>query len=209
MALSADDIDAIEAEMALLPSSYARGRGHTSSLETLITDIRPINGQDVEAALAHEASGQRLPAYNIKRVRLTHHRMAQLLAGGMNAVRVSRCCGIDPQRLSFLLNHDPAFIELVAHYKANVDDEFQDFVTAASELSNDMLDELRHRLETEPEKIGAATLLEGIRTLADRSGNSPVAKNVNININEGLADRMRRGRERALKARTITPGTSQ
>jgi hypothetical protein len=97
----------------------------------------------------------------------------------------------------------------VAHYKGVVDDEFQDFTSAAAALSMDMLGALQEMLDEAPEKFGPGHLMDAIKLLADRTGHAPVTKNLNLNVNLGLGDRLRAARERAdaadLQTATLLP----
>jgi hypothetical protein len=163
----------------------------------------PLDATHVAALTAHIESGESLGeagALNpLKIIRHTHHRLAQYLSMGMDETKAARLCNYDSQYVS-RLKSDPAFADLLAHYAAEVHEEFTDFVTAASDLSLDMLGQLRHVLETAPERVTPRDLMEGIKLLADRTGHAPVAKSVNVNVNTGLGDRLRTARERATQA---------
>ena len=176
-------------------------------LAALVEEWGELGESHVQEAKAYIDAGT--PALGhmplIKRVRQAHHRIAQLLASGVPAVDVSRIVGMTPDRIR-QLKDDPAFAELLTHYKAEVADEWMDFVTASKNLSLDIVEEMSHRLETAPESIPFSALNEALKTVADRSGNGPVNKNVNLNLNAGVAERLRRARGRRLAVAGPTPG---
>lgn len=138
-------------------------------------------------------------------IRARHHRIAQLLASGLKPVTVGRLVGFSPSFISNLQT-SPAFQELLAHYSKEVADQFTDFVQSASEFSQEVLDELRTRLQENPKDFSVNQLLESMKATADRSGNAPVAKSVNLNVNTDLGTKLAEARKRSLAAMNITPG---
>ena len=177
------------------------GRGKARvDLSDLIVEWGPLTSEDVRAAQTHVEAGSPalgVPAFNpLQKLRQNHHRMAQYLAMGMADVKVAALCNTHPNRI-WILKQDPAFKELLAYYATGVQEEFSDFVSAAADLSLDMIEHLRDTLENAPERITPQVALEAIKTLADRSGHAPITKNLNVNVNAGLGDRLRSARERA------------
>lgn len=130
-------------------------------------------------------------------IRARHHRIAQLLASGLKPVTVARLVGFSPGFVANLQT-SPAFQELLAHYAAEVHDQFTDFVQSASEFSQEVLDELRDRLQDNPKQFTVNQLLESMKATADRSGNAPVAKSVNLNVNTDLGTKLAEARKRSL-----------
>lgn len=192
-------IDAVVAQtLATLPPNFAK-RGKPSALDNamLFTTYDHLTDEDIQAAANHLTSGQSLgvSAPTIKNIRNSHHRLAQLLAGGMSETNAAHMCGFTPNRVS-VLKQSPAFVELLAHYQDQVHGAFKDFTTAAGELSKDFLDELQRRLEESPDSFTPTALLEAVRTLADRSGNAPVNKSVSVSANLDLGGRLAAARER-------------
>lgn len=181
------------------PSGFTTRAVRTKRGPELIEDWGMLDDTHVQAAAEHVESGDVLgPNFssNIQRLRHSHHRLAQLLAMGMSATQTARVCNYSLSGLE-RLKRDPAFQELVAHYKSEKDVEFTEFVTAAKDLSLDMVGRLREVLEEEPERLSPTVLLDAIRTLADRSGNAPVARSVSVSVNANMGDRLRAARERA------------
>lgn len=178
-----------------MPSGFARGRRQVAV--DAFGESWPLTAEDVAVAKAHVESGAVIGVVNpdLKALRNTHHRLAQLLAMGMDEVKAGVLCNYTASRVS-ILKSDPAFSELLAYYKSEVDAEFADFVTTAKELSLDFLGLLQQQLDETPEKFTPGMALEAIRTLADRSGNAPVARSVNVSVNTNLGERMAAARQR-------------
>lgn len=145
----------------------------------------------------------------IRALRSTHHRLAKLLSGGgVQITTAARLCGYSPSRVQ-QLSVDPAFQELVAHYKEEVDEEWREFVAAASDLSLDFLQLLQERLDENPDTFTAGMALEAIKTLADRSGNAPVSRSVNVNVVADFGDRLNRAKARQAALESSAPFEAQ
>ena len=93
--------------------------GHNSGLDRPpeITDIREVT----RAALAHLTVKRE--ATVVQTLRDNHHRIARAVASGMSNADVAATCGIAINRVS-ILKSDPAFVELVAHYRAIITTEW-------------------------------------------------------------------------------------
>jgi len=188
------------------PGGFPEGFGKRSRpvrvrVEDLVIDTGPLTEQHVAIAQQHEDTGGRLGSgdeshYTLKAIRHTHHRLAQYLAGGLDENKAAVLCNYTPQRVS-ALKQVPAFAELLAYYQRTSEVEWTDFVSAAADLSTDMLHRLQEILDESPEKLTPTQVMDAIKLLRDYSGNAPVAKSLNVNINQGLGDRLRAARERA------------
>lgn len=133
---------------------------------------------------------------NLVSIRLTHHRLAQLLAIGTDEIIAARLCNYSINRVS-ILKSDPAFADLMAFYAKNVVEEWRDFVAVAADLSMDVLQEIQKRLDESPREFTVNQLNDLMKSLSDRSGNAPIQRTQNTNINVNLGDRLRAARERA------------
>jgi hypothetical protein len=186
------------AAMGRMPQTFLSGRRPRTPEYELITDWGPLGPEHIAAAQAHIESGASLGLYQspIKALRHTHHRLAQYLAMGMDETKAAKLCNYSVGRVS-ILKSDPAFAELLAYYSAGVEEEFADFVSTAADLSMDMLGRLRELLEDEPDRLSPGQVMEAIKLLADRSGNAPVQKSQNVNVNIDMGSRLRAARERA------------
>lgn len=183
------------------PAGFARGRRSTTPADQLITESGDLTQTHVDSAVAHIESGEKLGVVNppLKALRNTHHRLAQLLAAGMDETRAGRLCNYTGSTVS-ILKATPAFADLVDYYRRNIEAEFADFVTAAKELSMDMLGKLQEDLDAHPERFTPQVTLEAIKVLADRTGHAPVQKSVVVNVNANAADRLARARARVRSA---------
>lgn len=192
--LTQDEADEILASMA--------GFGGTPevSIDDLIEEVLPLTVDDLARGVALVESGEaKMPDYvgirPLKEMRHSHHKVAQLMATGVDETIVARLCNMSVSYIS-VLQQDPAFKELIAHYSAEVVDQWADFVGAASDLSMDFLQELAGRLYNEPEKFTVNQINEVLKTLADRSGNAPVSKSVSVSLTANMGDKLAAARQR-------------
>lgn len=185
-------------------------RGHSAIQPTVtITDIRPLTRAD----LSHLTVKR--DAKTIQSLRDNHHRIARAVAGGLSNADIALTCGVSISRVSSL-RPDPAFVELVAHYRALIteawvttSDPVTEFMRAnslkAQAMISDKLDEAAEKNEFLPTRD-----LLGIAEFgADRTGYGKVNKNVNINVD--FAAKLEEARNRSARApaaRTIE-GQSQ
>lgn len=197
--ITAADIEAMydSGELAF-PDVYAAKANKRVALTDAVYGTGPLDAIHLEALQAHMESGEpsgltfnAAPAT----LRHTHHKLAQCIAGGMDESIAALVCNYTPQRVS-QLKADPAFANLIDHYKTTVDAAFSDFTTAAADLSMDMLSRLREILESEPERLNPTHIMDAIKLLADRTGHAPVSKSINVNVNAGMGERLRAARER-------------
>jgi hypothetical protein len=153
---------------------------------------RPLTESDLKAL----ESERGITAPAITKLRESHHQLARVIASGAKPSVAALITGYSVSRISILLA-DPAFSELVATYRGCKDLAFADFQTKAGALSVEFVDELRDRLHDHPEDFTPGLMMEGIKVLADRSGNGPASKSTNVNVNVDLAARIEAGRRRA------------
>lgn len=165
-----------------------RTKGRTPALDTAEA-VRPL----VEADLALLEVERATPAPALKRLRDSHHALARVLALGAKPAEASIITGYSASRIS-ILQADPSFQELVSHYRGNSATAVADLQERMLTLSLDALEELRDRLNDNPELISNAMLLEVLKTGADRTGYGPKSTQVNVNVN--LAARMGAARQR-------------
>ena len=199
------------------PALFAqRGSGRADlPVDQIIQSVTDLTFEDLRRAEQAVESGTTLPpavgssgpnGQGLKTIRYSHHRLAQLLAGGMDNSRAAILCNYQPSYVTSL-QRDPAFQELLAHYADQMSDAFTDFVSAATQLNLDLLDHLRDLLDTKPDKMTPYVTIEAIKALADRTGNGPVVRQQNINVNLTMGDRVKAARERvqaAERERAIT-----
>jgi hypothetical protein len=104
--------------------------------------------------------------------------------------------GYSQSRVS-ILQADPAFANLVAIYRNEVNEIFTDFNVKLKTIAVDAADILHERLLDDPDSIKDGTLLEIMKAGADRTGFGPQTKSTNVNVNIDLAGRLESARRRA------------
>jgi hypothetical protein len=191
-------------------AEFAGNRGKPKfDEESLITAHGELTAEHIELARAHISSGASLGVQPtaIKALRHSHHRLAMLLASGIDETKAAIICNYSVSRIS-ILKADPAFQELLSYYSDQVEETWAGFHETASGLSLDMLQELQRRLDESPEQFTVASLNESIKLLADRTGHAPVTKSVSVNVNADVGTRLAEARRKAqqLAAEVLNAG---
>jgi len=106
----------------------------------------------------------------VQTMALRHHRLAQLVAQGMSDTQVAIMSGFSPTTINkYRLN--PAFVELVEHYRAESELAAIDELARMKLVGNKALDVLDARLDdqaedpTDTSKFSQRELLETVQTL--------------------------------------------
>lgn len=165
--------------------------------EHSITAVRPLTEGDARRSATTGPAPP--PIRSAKSMRQSHHRAAQMFAAGSSPATISRLTAYSISHI-YALKDDPAFQELVAYYETESSGDRADFEALTSDLSTDLMAELRQRLDEEPERISTTTLLDAIKTVSDRAGRAPVSRSVNANFNIGIGEKMRRAQARSLSS---------
>lgn len=163
------DIDQIIEDVLRPPPS--RGR-RNSSIQ--VAYVRDINESDVQALWAIPAGGLETVQPLVK-LRHHHHYLARLLAEGRENVECSLLTGLEPATIS-RIKVDPAMVELIEYYKAQVDEVFVNVHERLASLGLNSAAELQERLDTDPERFSNRELMELAALGFDRSGNGPSSK---------------------------------
>ena len=112
--------------------------------------VRELTPDDI--ARLHELKdkdlGSSLPP--LQRLRHSHHNLARLVASGERDEVCSLITGYDTAYISNL-KRDPAFSNLVAYYKEQVETVFVDVLERLKMCSVDFLEELHSRLVANPD----------------------------------------------------------
>lgn len=176
-------------------------RGRVVSQQPEVTDFRVLTRADL--AVLQE----KRPVQTLATLRDSHHRIARAVAAGLRNDEIATLCGISYNRVS-MLKKDPAFAELVAHYRGLITaeyvqsaDVFMEVATAnmlkAAVMIGDKLDDAIDKGEFLPTR----DLLAIHDTGADRFGYGKMQKNLNVNVD--FASQLEQARKRSAKARTI------
>lgn len=171
---------AMEIPLEIRQTALAR----RSSRETpwSVEFAREIGTEDLVLLHSVTRVGPSDPKAPLANIREPHHMLAQMVAKDDPVVKISAVTGYTPARIRALQN-DPAFSELVEHYREQEQLEGADIqaqVRHATLIANQLLLE---RLEEEPESFSNKEL-QALRDAGlDRIGHGPKAT-VNHNLND-------------------------
>jgi hypothetical protein len=143
--------------------------------------VRAI-GQVTLDDLLGESERPALPAKPtlVKQLRESHHDLAMKVAQGYNNIECSALTGYSPTTIS-QLRADPAFQELVKHYKDKTERQYVDLQERMLGLAGDTIETLAEKVRTEDLTVNQLT--EIAKLTLDRSGHGPQSKSTNLNIN--------------------------
>lgn len=178
-----DDID-----LGLDISDLVRPGRQAAPLTAEVT--REIVQDDLHLLAARPAE----KAPTLRRISERHHTLARLVAQGHPDGHISLMTGYTPSRIS-ILKADPMVKELIEHYRKLVEDALVDFQASLLGLSFDALNEVRERLEQQPESFTVSQLMSILSTTADRAGHGP-QRSETVNVNHNIASRMDAARKR-------------
>lgn len=178
-------------------------RGILKAQTPEITDFRVLSRADLTIL------SETRPTKTLQSLRDSHHRVARAMAAGLPGVEISQLCGISQSRVSMYKN-DPAFMELVAHYRGLITaeyvrsvDSFMEVATSnmlkAAVMIGDKLDDAIDKGEFLPTR----DLLAIHDTGADRFGYGKMQKNLNVNVD--FASQLEQARKRSRQAKDISP----
>lgn len=161
----------------------------------IISSITPLRREDLASITRAKNSGA------VQRFRDSHHMVARLFAAGLRPGEVAEESGYSLSRVS-ILSADPAFQELIAIYRKDINASFREnsdeyFATInknriiAARLLNDKLS------AAEPDDLTISQLVAVHADAADRTGypKRSVAVNVNVDFAAQLDRTIKRTRE--------------
>jgi hypothetical protein len=176
------------------------GRATTADVE--LGPIRELVRADL--SLLNETR----PIKPLDSLRDNHHRIARALASGISNSEAAALCGIGYNRVS-TLRQDPAFNELVAHYRsmitadwvANVD-TVTEFLGSVRTKSLAMLEDKLCAAVDNNEFLPTRELVAMAELGLDRTGYGKVNKNINVNVD--FAAQLEAARNRSSRARDVS-----
>jgi hypothetical protein len=155
-----------------------------------VSAVRPLDEFD----LALVGTGPTVKPSPLARLGARHHALAKALADGMRPGIAAATYGYCLSRVS-ILQSDPSFDELVAHYRAEAEHDYARVHERLTGIAVDALDEIDKRLQETPDQISTGTLAKLVELTTDRTGHGKKGE-TEVNINIGFADRLRAARER-------------
>lgn len=172
--------------LGLLPSGGAKPLQLSVARQLAPDDISALASAPVGSAPSE-----------IAKIGHRHHELAKALAEGkLTQTQIGNLLGFSSSRISILKN-DPAFAELVEHYRKVTEAVFVDAQERLKNLGLAAMEELEDRLETKPEEFTKRELLEILGDAFERSvapskgpgrgastgsGNSNLPAAININF---------------------------
>lgn len=160
---------------------------------------KEITQEDLDSLLSERG----VAAPQIVTLRERHHFLARLIAEGKKPAEAASLARYSSSRVSILCA-DPAFMELVEHYRGVLAHEFVDFNKQLAQLGVDAAVLLQERMEDTPDEVSTSALMQLVTISADRTGHGPSQK-TEVNIRVGLADRLAQARLRTNQLRDVTP----
>lgn len=159
--------DFVEAKLGLevLQAFGRKSRGRGASKPPLAFEVtRELNLDDalvMQNAPARK-QGEAGAVANLQRLRTIHHQIARMVAGGEKHVNISRILGITPERIH-QLTKDPAFVELMEHYKGLEEVAELSLKHRFYLLGTSGMEELQERLMDAPDSFGNGHLMDLVK----------------------------------------------
>ena len=171
----------------------------------MIGPIREMTREDMAATLKPCYK----PVVTADRLRDSHHRVARCAAAGMRKNEIAEHTGYSYNRVWMLLS-SPAMIELVAKYRAKVDeafersqDEFYNLATKNMLMAERMIADKLEEAEETGTPIPVKDLVLVSRDAADRFGYGK--KQTNVNVNADFAAELEKAIARSGKVIEVVP----
>jgi hypothetical protein len=136
------------------------------------------------------------------KLRDSHHALARTLARGARPAEAAAITGYSPARIS-ILQRSPAFQEILAHYRENLDVTIVDYRERLRNAGMDVVEWLREDMEENPNNYSPGQRTDIMKIWLDRGGLGPESRSVNMSLNVDIAGRLERGLARAEAAKTI------
>lgn len=177
--------------------------GRRQTVEFELGEVRELVRSDL--ALLNETR----PVKTLDSLRDNHHRIARAVASGIPNTQVAILCGISVNRVS-MLKQDPAFIDLVAHYRGMLTAEWTESIDTVTEFlgsvrtkSLAMLEDKLCAAADNNEFLPTRELVAMAELGLDRTGYGKVNKNINVNVD--FAAQLEAARNRSSRAREPIP----
>ena len=172
-----------------------------------ITNVRALTRDDLMLLHTERESADRQGTNRIARLRDPHHRLARLIAAGLKLTEAAERAGFSYSR-ACLLQKDPSFAELIAHYRGKIDEAFigdvDEHHRAAFQNMRMAETQLAEKLEIAEETGEYLPTRDLIAITSDRMDRFGYGKRqTNTNINVDFAATLERARARTAKPTLI------
>lgn len=146
--------------LALTPAAPGRKPWPEAPIEiSLVRALTPADATEISNR--PPSTGARDP---LKRIRHSHHQLAQLIAQGREQAEIALVTGYSPGYIS-VIKQDPTFRELIAYYSTERKAIFVDTLERMKSLGITVMEELQQRVADEPEKWSNRELMEFAKLL--------------------------------------------
>lgn len=174
--MSDNILDDLDLDLSGLGLSVPPARGRRPA-PVSVTYARDLGEPDIAVLIAAPPMGT--VQNSIQQLRHSHHHLARLIAEGRNQTQAAQITGYSVTRVSILMD-DPAFQELVEHYRAQVEEVYINVHERLASLGLDALQELHDRLlNPEGKEFTNKELMDMIGLSLDRAGYGPKSTQVN------------------------------
>jgi hypothetical protein len=176
-------------------------RGHIDPATPEITDIQVLTRADLNVLL------ETRPVKVLQSLKDSHHRLARAVSTGLSNNEIAKLYGTSANRLA-TLKQDPAFIELVAHYRGLITAEFIraadpviEYLDSVKLKALAMIEDKLDDADAKGEFLPSRDLVAFSELGLDRTGYGKVNKNLNLNVD--FAAQLEAARKRSGRAKEI------
>jgi hypothetical protein len=167
---------------------------------------RPLAAEELPSVIENPSGGEK---HRLKKIRDVHHQAARAMATGGSNMEVGAVVGMSAQRINEL-RHDPAFQELLAHYREENAEIWRNVRERASQLGITASEVIQERLLERPESVATKDLLAVMQSGLDYGGHKQSEKHEHVHAH-GSLERIRRLRENSAGSENVVmrqPGAS-
>lgn len=146
------------------------GRGGKKQRQLQVALGRSLSREDLASLAAPQGARPKL----LRQLRTSHHFCAKLVAEGRPGAEIQTITGYASSTISNL-KRDPAFQELVEHYRKQTEEIYIDVHQRLSSISLDALEVLQERLASDPDSVKSEEALKIAQLGLDRTGFGPTS----------------------------------
>lgn len=209
------DVTISELDLDLRELVVPPARGRSARQDVFHSLTRELTEADI-ALLISTPMGNAQPS--LTRIKHSHHQLARLIGEGRTQTETAQICGYSVSRVSILMD-DPAFQELVDHYRSQTQEVYINVHERLANLGLDAVMELHERLnDPEAAEFSNKELMDVIEKIMPLAGFGPKSTQVNefkfsidgmLNAVKDEVRTRQNGRITTLEARSNQAGTSE